>query len=118
MEYNNEFLEELISYVELVYGNTEKLATDILSQKMIIKSDIDENINKTIQDYTNILKYLEFCNQNDSDMSFDVSTGVNIIKEVLQTSANENYVLLYDYLFYSLCGELSNVFSDLDTKLA
>ncbi len=118
MEYNNEFLEQFIAYIEVTYSSVETLATDILSKKIQARQDVEEKVTKTLEDFVNIIKFMEFCKANDTFFTHNTENSVQVLNGTMVAYKEENLVLLYDYLYYGVSNELMEMFKAVDMKLA
>lgn len=118
MEYNKQFLNEFISYIESTYTTIENLVDKIISREIISKIEIDEKIQIISEDYANIIKLMDFCKTNDNIFTVDLENAVNVLNVTMEAVINDDIVLLCDYLYHSMCGELMLIFKEIDHKLA
>ncbi len=118
MEYNNEFLEQYISYVEVTYATLETTYKDIFSKKIYTFEEVKTTLSNIFEDYLNIVKYMEFCKANDEFFTHNTENSMQVLNEAMSCYEAENLVLLCDYLYYGLSNELMVIFKAIDSKLA
>ncbi len=118
MEYNKEFLEQFISYVEITYGSVENAYKDVLSKKIYTNEGLEEIIKKVFEDYINVIKYMEFCKGNDEFFDHNIEKSIQVLNEAMTSYEQQNIVLLCDYLYYGLSNELMEIFKAVDSRIA
>ncbi len=116
MEYNKQFVSDICAYIGSFFEQSSGLATALVSG-IEKENDSLQQMANIVVDYSNIIKYMDFCNQNNNTLNLDINTNIAVIKNMQSTVEKVDYVEFHDVVIFEMLDKIETAYNILDNEL-